>query len=129
MCERQPWRRARPGAGPGAATWLQWKIPTRGKNSIQQIFMAPTQYKEEGQAESLGTALSWHHSVADRGTFRVHEQMRGLGGYRSQGRCQGPPGLEIPQPCGDLSSAAHGGPALWQKLLSHRPLRTLPRLS
>lgn len=29
----------------GAALWLQWKIPARGKNSIQQIFMVPTSAK------------------------------------------------------------------------------------
>lgn len=63
-------------AGPGATVWLQWKIPTRGKNSIQQIFMTSTQCKEEGQVESLGTALSWHHGVADIGTLKADE---GLG--------------------------------------------------
>lgn len=30
-----------------------------------------TQCKEEGQVESLGTALSWHHGVADRGNLKA----------------------------------------------------------
>lgn len=34
----------------GAALWLQWKIPTRGKNSIQQIFMAPIQCRTTGSS-------------------------------------------------------------------------------
>lgn len=78
-CMRQAWKWAQPMAGPAAVTWLQWKIPTRGENSIQQIFMAPTQYKEEGQAESLGTAPCWHHGVTDRVTFRVPGADEGLG--------------------------------------------------
>lgn len=61
---RQTQKWARPTTEPGTAMWLQWKIPTRGKNSIQQIFMAPTQCKQ-GQTESPGTALSRHYCMAD----------------------------------------------------------------
>lgn len=78
-CMRQAWKWAQSVAGPAVVTWLQWKIPTRGENSIQQIFMAPTQYKEAGQAESLGTALCWHHGITDRVTFRVPGADEGLG--------------------------------------------------
>lgn len=68
-------KRARPVVGPGAAIWLQWKIPARGKNSIQQIFMTPTQCKE-GQAESPGMALFWHHSCCCQWDVRGHQSRR-----------------------------------------------------
>lgn len=77
MC-RQTQKRVRPTAELGTAKWLLWKIPTRGKNSIQQVFTAPTQCKEEGQAESLGMTLSWRHCVADRGASRATGTDEGL---------------------------------------------------
>lgn len=75
---RQTQKWARPMAGPQAAIWSQRKIPTRDKNLIWQIFMTPTQCKEEGQAESLCLALSWYHNVANGGTWRAARAGQGL---------------------------------------------------
>lgn len=36
---------------------------------------------------------------------------------------------EMPRPCGDLNSGASSAPPCGKELLSHRPLRTLHRLS
>lgn len=116
VCVRQTWKRARPVAGPGAAPWLQWKIPTRGENSIQQIFMAPSQYKEEGQAESLGMALCWHHALLSEGPSGSLEQKRGWERVQEPGRGRRSPwAQEIPQPRGDPSSAAPWAPSPWQR--------------
>lgn len=42
-----------------------------GKNPTGQMFMTPTQCKEERPAKSLGMALSWQHSTANGGSVRV----------------------------------------------------------
>lgn len=70
--------------------------------------MAPTQCKGEGQAESPGTALSWHYGLADRGTSRVPGADEGRGEGAGAGSIvKDPPGPLTARPCGDLSSVAH----------------------
>lgn len=69
--------------GLGAALWLQWKIPTRGKNSNQQIFTALTQCKE-----SLGPVLSWYCGATGKENLRPVAQTRKT--CRSQAGYQGP---------------------------------------
>lgn len=62
-------------AGMGAALRLQWKIPTRGMNSIQQIFMAPPQCEVTGSGSVVVLWCCWQRELGagDKAT----EDLRG----------------------------------------------------
>lgn len=95
-----------------------WKTPTRVKNSIQQILMAPTQCKEECSAVSLGKACPGASALFTAGP-------RGLRARPGAG-CWGPErswALWGPGPGSQL-----GPHPLAENLLSHGPLGFLPRL-